>query len=177
MTRTIAMIAVAGIAGSAFGQGFALSASSNSVNPGDSVTITMSYNDGARVLAGGVFDFTASGGAATAGAWLVPLSFGNVGVVNGGSIEGARYTQFPTPGTNLLAIDASGDLFQYSWSAAAEGVYTIDLSGLNVFTGTLTEVGTAATQASGRVTIEVIPTPASAAVLGLGGLAAARRRR
>ena len=172
MTRTIAMIAVAGIAGSAFGQGFSLSASSNSVTPGDVVTITMNYDDAGRVIAGGIWNMNADGGAATIGAWNFAGAFVGNGTPNGGSLENVRYLQLPTFGT-----PTNGDVFSYTWSAAAEGTYTINLEGINVTTAVSGENATAPTQVDGSVTIEVVPPPASAAVLGLGGLVAARRRR
>ncbi len=172
MTRTIAMIAVAGIAGSAFGQGFALSASSNSVNVGDVVTITMSYNDAGRVIAGGIWNFAADGGAAAAGTWVPAGAFTAGGTPDGGSLNGARYLQLPA-----FANAANGDVFSYAWTATAEGTFTIDLAGINVTTAVPGVSATAPAQVDGRTVIDVVPTPASAAVLGLGGLAAARRRR
>jgi len=173
MTRTIAMIAVAGIAGSAFGQGFALSASSNSVNVGDVVTITMSFNNGAKVLSGGIFNFNADSeiGSAAAGTWAQPGTFTIGGTPNGASLEGARYLQAPN------GNPTNGDVFTYAWTATAEGIVNIDLEGISVLEGDLGGFGGTAVQVAGRTTIEVVPTPASAAVLGLGGLAAARRRR
>lgn len=173
MTRTIAMIAVAGIAGSAFGQGFSLSASSNSVNVGDDVVITLNYNDGARVLSGGIFNFNAdnTNGSAAAGTWAFPGTFTIGGTPNGASLEGARYLQAP----NSNAVN--GAIFTYVWTATAEGTVNINLEGISVLTGDQGGFGGTATQVAGSTSIEVVPTPASAAVLGLGGLAAARRRR
>lgn len=174
MTRKIAMIAVAGIAGSAFGQAYTLSASSNSINVGDTVTITMSYSDNNQVISGGIFNFNADNeiGTAAAGTWNFPGTFTVGGTPMGASLEGARYLQAPN------SNDVQGAVFSYDWTATAEGVVNISLEGINVvigdlggFGGTVTPTGAAGT------TIEVVPTPASAAVLGLGGLAATRRRR
>ncbi len=173
MTRTIAMIAVAGIAGSAFAQGYSLSASSNSVNVGDVVTITMNFSNNNRVIAGGIWNFNADNeiGTAASGTWAFPGIFTVGGTGVGATLEGARYLQAPS--TN----DTQGAVFSYAWTATAEGIVNIDLEGINVLTADLGAFGGDATTVSGNVQIEVIPTPASAAVLGLGGLVAARRRR
>lgn len=186
MTRTIALIAVAGIAGSAAAQSFSLSndADPAGVLPGTVVTITMSFDPGApnQVLAAGFWRFTNNGAAGTAeaGTWLFPGAFTEGGEPQpGGSLGGAsaasrvRYLQFPYDAL------AQGPVFQYSFTAGDEGTVVIDLDTVQTSWG---EFGTATasnTFAFGgtSTSFEVVPTPGSAAVLGLGGLLAARRRR
>lgn len=178
MIRTFAMIAVAGLVGSASAQTFSLSASSTSVNPGEVVTITLSYvgsGPANAVLSGGIFNMPGSGpGTAAAGTWNFPGTFTVGGVAADASITGARYLQ--APNTNA----ANGALYSYTITANGEGTIVVGLESINAVVGAQGSLG--GTTLSGTrqwegVTIDVVPTPASAAVLALGGLVATRRRR
>jgi hypothetical protein len=178
MIRTFAMIAVAGLVGSASAQTFSLSASATSVNPGDVVTITLSYEgSGANnaVLSGGIFNMPGTGpGAAAAGTWNFPGTFVIAGTAADASITGARYLQ--APNTN----NAQGALYSYNMTATGEGTIVVGLESINAVVGAFGSLGgttIAGTVQWEGVSIEVVPTPASAAVLALGGLVATRRRR
>lgn len=194
MTRTFALIAVAGIAGSAAAQGsFSLSNNADpaGVLPGTAVTITMSFNPGSagEVLTSGFFRFGNSGaaGEAQAGTWNfggiqgtggVPQAGGSLGAL-GVSASQAQYGQ-----SIPYQFNTQGEVFSYTFIAGDEGEVVIDMYALNARSGVFG--GSAAAQllfpnaaetSRARTTFSVVPTPGSAAVLGLGGLLAARRRR
>ena len=63
-----------------------------------------------------------------------------------------------------------------SGAALGAGTYFIAVGGFNTVFGT-TGFGVTAGTASGSFTLNMIPTPGALALLGLGGLAVARRRR
>ncbi len=176
MFRTITLIAVVGTTSSALGQGFSLSTSDDVLAPGDTVTITLSFSNGDRVLDSGGFGFTADNeiGTAAEGVWNFPGQVLNPGTPDGASLNSAFYLQLLPHVHNTR-----GDVFSFEWTATDIGLVTIELAGVRVRDGDLggSDRSLPVSGFLDTITLEVIPTPASTTVLGLGGLVAARRRR
>ncbi|MEQ8845288.1 MAG: PEP-CTERM sorting domain-containing protein [Phycisphaerales bacterium] len=105
------------------------------------------------------------------------------GVISGGDVTDIVTGQLQFPAGGLFA-DTSDPVLIWSatWSTTDFTARTVDLATettrYNLYvddTGLSSDVTSTVLEAAGQV--EVIPAPASLALLGLGGLAAARRRR
>lgn len=154
-----------------------LSGSSFNGEPGSPLNEVFNVNLGANAMVTGVgFDITLEAfspswlseatialedSAQTAGLFLTP-AVGNDGPGAGSFSSGGVI--------DLSDVDGMG--LDLTFSVGADGILRIEL--FDTFDDFFSPQ---ATISSGSVTIQYIPAPASAALLGLGGLAAARRRR
>lgn len=188
--KIAAILGVAGLAAIASAQSVTVTTttSDNSLLPGETATITVTASfTGAAGFAGYWFDIVDSGtgsGSASGGAFLNNLgALAPPGTVSGGGYDSLQAANFPI----ALGGNASNPIavYTYTFTAGTAGV-------VNLVTATnpgsaapaaqvyLTSGSFAATPAATEnvgTSITIVPTPASAALLGLGGLAAARRRR
>lgn len=181
MKKSLAILAAVGLASAAGAQGLEIEPGASVVAPGEVVTLTVFADPGPSdyAIAGVNFDVDASGGDWANPTALLSHPGQNPGVISGSSVTGASIGQLwafgfvPDPGR--IAV-WTGD-----FSSATEGVYDISTatSRFSVYTDAATpgERRDVTGTGEGRATVEVIPAPASLALLGLGGLAAARRRR
>lgn len=200
-TRVIALSAVAGLASIASAQNPTFTYSIQApaaLNPGETAVITVlcgftpgvgqnvTTSLGALPVMGlesGGFSLSASGGSWSGLSLLSPVNFvlgTSVGTIAGSNVNGAIFgTGFvppavpssvnPTPvwrGTFTMPATAvnltvSGNGNHFLW--AQHPVLAVTTNG--------------ATAASGQASIALVPAPATLALLGLGGLVAARRRR
>ena len=98
----------------------------------------------------------------------------------GGSI-GGRQQSFTTPEDNFgINVDRQYGAFRFSFVyEAADGIVTVDLADLvlNAYNSDASADSDFISNFAIAPAIVGVPAPASAALLGLGGLAAARRRR
>ena len=193
MNKVYALAAVAGIASTAAAQSLIISADDTSVFVGDTITWTVSVTgitNADHFLSGYDLDFVASNaGLGTASTFATQLSL----LINPtpGTPAGADLNQASGGQSSLIDPPVTfGNvvLGTFTVVAGAEGVlsYSVTDGGfLAGTTGIRTRQGSdfgpvifnAVPQvASDSVTI-AIPTPATAALLGLGGLVATRRRR
>lgn len=158
------------------------------VDPGQQVLVTLTAEvSGAFAFAGYWFDVSATGdgaGVASDGQYLNNLgALSAPAVANGGGYDSVETANFPPSlGGNTSNPIA---LFQYVFTAQTPGVVVIgSAANDNSLFGSaavyLIQQSFAATgvpTTNAPVTFVITPTPASAALLGLSGLAASRRRR
>jgi hypothetical protein len=192
MKKSLAILAAVGVASAASAQSWEFAVSEPVLSPGTpstTVTLSVDHDPGDFAFAAANFDVHASeAGWSDLVAILslgAPPSGGQpgqaTGVISGGDVTGASVGQLaafgwvPTPGR----IDVWRGTFTATDFAAAR---TVDLSTETTRFEAYTTLGPpavrearTATEGSGQISI--IPAPASLALLGLGGLAAARRRR
>lgn len=202
MKNTIALIALAGIASAASAQvgSFSIVPSAATVDStGAAVTITLAvYGDAdfGTAISGGGFGLSANGGAglvssmsAEGTAWGA-LGHMDLGDGSDGNYNGLIFGQFifppalPAHADSLLgsgpvligtmtvniAADTSGVI---EWS-------TVDSVGdfaLEIFDGADGSYTQLMTASVGTASVTVTPAPSALALLGLGGIAAGRRRR
>ena len=99
----------------------------------------------------------------------------------GGGSSGGRQQSFTTPEDNFgINIDREYTAFRFSIiNREADGFFTVNLSAvvLNVYNSDTSADSDFISNFAIAPAIVGVPAPASAALLGLGGLAAARRRR
>lgn len=188
--KIAAILGVAGLAAVASAQlvTITVSSSDNEVAIGETATVTVTASfTGAAGFAGYWFDLVDSGtgaGGASDGAFLNNLgALAPPPTVSGGGYDNLQSANFPI----ALGGNASNPIaiFTYTFTGTAAGVVDLTTatnpgSAAPAAQVYLTSGSFAATPATTEVvgtSITVTPTPASAALLGLGGLAAARRRR
>ena len=190
MKKAIAIAAVAGLAGTAAAQTLNITADVASATFSQTITWTVSITglSASTFLQAYDFDLNASydaGDASTFATALTPLVNPTAGTATGASIAGASGGQSTilnplgttlgdvVLGTFTVHADAEGVL---SYSVADGGQLSAEIvrGRLGSDLGPIQFDGPAQVN-SGSVVIT--PTPASAALLGLGGLVAARRRR
>ncbi|MEA5556261.1 MYXO-CTERM sorting domain-containing protein [Nodularia spumigena] len=205
MKNAIALFAVAGLAGFASAAGTVvvnMVPQAASINIGESVTfdVFVDYSGvtGGLAIAGWKFDVTHSSNGSATG--LVNNAVFNQGVVNGadnsaGSLIGFAGGQLPPAFGGGNPTQFIGSItYTDGASAAANYAVSLDLTNfvgptgaLNIFntaTGGQSRSSLTSTTGnfhavvvnSGSVDV-IIPSPASLALLGLGGLVAGRRRR
>ena len=186
--KNIAMIAIAGLAAGASAQGVTLtfSADASEVTVGDTITWTVAasftgFADASAYYGGFVGAFNASdNGLGTAGAFMNMMAGeGTPQAANGASVEAVNIFNAALLGSNDPANPI--DIFSFEVVAGAAGSLSYTANGVNtVFPDdgifTLGEEFAGQTS-SDAVTINPIPAPGAVALLGLGGLVAARRRR
>jgi len=190
--KTAAILAVAGVAAAAAAQSINIDVANPTLNPGEStlVTLTAGYGGTDFAVAGVGLDFVSSVGSDgwSDVALIAPMDGPGTsgGAPSGTGVDGiiAGQIQFPPIGayadtTNPIAFWSA----VYTAPADVADAFDVDLSTrtsrFDVYIN-----GTSGTSESrlgdlteGAGTISVVPAPASLALLGLGGLAAARRRR
>ncbi|MEL6329480.1 MAG: hypothetical protein AAFR38_07440 [Planctomycetota bacterium] len=189
MKNSIAMAAVAGLASAAAGQVNISVIAPAQVNEGETFTVFIAADASVQNVGTTGFATSISGnGAANAGSVTDELSApsppGGFTVVSASASElvvenfVAFFGSFGREG-----IGASGqeNLYSFTVTAGAAGLINIGtgLSNQSLATGA-NDAGFIATNfdvSFGSAVVEVVPTPGAAAVLGLGGLVAARRRR
>lgn len=179
MKNAIAIAAVAGIATAATAQSFSLVPSAASINEGDSYTVdlVMSAPAGFSAIAGFEIVITVDNGTISNASLAAFLNTapnvvvaGNTVTFGGGQLPAAFGGG--NAGTTLASFQVDGATAGFSNGSSAQGSAAPQwFSDAGGFAGT-------EFQASyGGSSVEVVPTPAAAALLGLGGLVAARRRR
>jgi hypothetical protein len=184
--KNIALLAVAGLAAGAAAQGVTLnfSASASEINVGDTVTFTVSasftgFQDPSAYYGGFVGSFDANdSGLGLAGNFMNMMNGeGTPQAADGASVTGLNIFNAALLGTDNQ--DNPIDIFSFDVTAGAVGTLEYTANGVHsVFPDdgifTLAEEFAGST-VSDRVSI--VPAPGAAALLGLGGLVAARRRR
>ena len=192
MKKAFALVAVAGIATAASAQSINIEVADGDLGPGESTLVTLSagYGAGDYAIAGIATDFISSVGS---DGWsdvqlLAPMDGPgtSAGAPSGTGVDGIIAGQLNFPPAGIYADSTNPIAFwtaTYTAPAVVDDPFTVDLSTdtsrFDVYVardssrsesrlGDLTE---------GAGAINVVPAPASLALLGLGGLAAARRRR
>ncbi len=193
--KTVALFAVAGIAAAASAQSVGIEvaypAGQDFLNPGESATVTLSAGYGGTDYAFGAIltNFISSVGSE---GWsdlavLEPLTTGsNPGSPSGTGVDGIIAGQIHFPLAGIFADDTNPIAFwsaTYTAPAVVETAFDVDLSTRTSRFDVYVDRDRSASEsrladlAEGAGVISVVPAPASLALLGLGGLAAARRRR
>ncbi len=184
--KSIAILGVAGLAAAASAQSATLhfSASATTVNVGDTVSWTVSasftgYPDPTAYFGGfnGMFD-ASDAGLGTSGNFVNLLSFeGFPATAAGASVADVNIFNAALLGTD----DPSNpiDIFTFDVVTSSAGALSYGATGVTtVFpdNGIFT-LGDELTASVMTDTVNIVPAPGALALLGLGGLAAARRRR
>lgn len=187
MIRTVAAIAVVGAASAACGQTWEFELDNPILWPGDpSTTVTLSLDPGpgADYVAGANFSVHASEGEWSDPASLVPPSAAppasqNPGTIIGSSVEGISVGQL-TPLFGFQPIPGRIDLWEATFTVIDFPYSVIELrtetERMDVYLDATLWRREMRTPVEGRIEI-IIPAPAGAAIFGLGGLTAMRRRR
>jgi hypothetical protein len=188
MKNAFALVAVAGVAAAASAQSININVADATLAPGESTTVTLTAGYGGTdyAIAGIATNFVSSGGS---DGWsdlalIAPMAGPGTSVVaaSGTGVNGIIAGQLNFPPAMIYA-DATNPIAFWSatYTASAEGVFELstDTSKFDVYIDRMrsTSESRLADLSEGAGTITVIPAPASLALLGLGGLAAARRRR
>lgn len=194
MNRAIAPIAITIAAPAAVAQSWEFELSRPVLQPGAAsteVVLTLDPGPGAYAVAGVNFDVHASEAGWSGLNLRIPYSAGGgpdpggvPGSITGPSVIGASARQLPpqlgfTPdpgrieiwGATFTVTDFTARTVDLSTETSRLEVYTVD-------PGTVTiPLIHRVTPVEGAGAVQVIPAPAALALLGVGGLAAARRRR
>ncbi len=195
MKNAVALIAVAGIASIAAAQNFSLSidSSASMVAEGGSFTLTV-YGDadqGTNIL-GGAFSLTSGSALVSSMAWT-PAAWSAFNTDNGyagnGDYNRVVFGQLVLPPVFPPAAgsELGGAIGSFQVNLAASGTGVIDFQ-LVADTGAFTLQTVDAVSGAlydnsqgqlslGSASVTVTPAPSALALLGLGGLAAGRRRR
>ncbi|MEQ8850491.1 MAG: hypothetical protein RIB32_01765 [Phycisphaerales bacterium] len=192
MTKALAIAAVAGLAGTASAQTLNITADVTSVGFGGTSNWTVSVTGITAANYLQVYDFNMDandstlGTASTFATALSALVGPTAGSASGASLLGASGGQstlvdplnaaFGDVVIGTFSVVAGNTEGTLSYSASDGGVLAADIirgrTGSDL--GPIAFNGPAAVNSD---SVRITPTPASAALLGLGGLAAARRRR
>ncbi|MEM9560100.1 MAG: hypothetical protein AAF995_07305 [Planctomycetota bacterium] len=199
MKTAFAAAVLAGVAGIASAQSLDVVASPNSILPGGSYDVQVFANSDGSIAAG-------ANGIAFAGFGLtvsvdngsIGLAGGDTSAINTALLFGATvddngdgsFTLVGGQTANLFGLLNPGInqedpilLFSFTVSGAAEGTSTVSVGqadGRDFAIAWYPDSQAGASETfitSGSATVDVVPTPAAAGLLGLGGLVAARRRR
>jgi len=185
--KNIAILAVAGLAAGAVAQGVTLSfsASASEVNVGDTVSWTVSasftgYSDPTAYFGGFVGTFDASdAGLGTSGNFAnLMAGTGTPAAANGASVEAVNIFNAALLQTN----DPANPIDIFTFDVVTSGVGELSYSASGVYTvfaddGIFTLGDEFSTATVNSDSVSIVPAPGAAALLGLGGLVAARRRR
>lgn len=183
--KSITIAAIAGLAAAASAQSVSLSfsADASSVNVGDVVnwTVSASFSGfGSTAYYGGyVGSFDASdAGLGTAGNFMSGLAGeGTAPSANGASVDTLNFFNSALLGTDDPANPI--EIFSFSVTTGAAGNLSYAAGGVNTIfpdDGIFT-LGEEYTAQVSSDSVSIVPAPGALALLGLGGLAAARRRR
>ncbi len=202
MKNALALIAVAGIASAATAQTGSLSITSSAATIDSTATTSFTLSvwgdaDFGTAVAGGQFALSANGGAGivtdmsgAAAAWGA-LGEEDQGHGGDGNYNGLIFGQLIFPpfinpdaasmltgsvllGTVTVSIEAnSAGVIDWS-TAAGDGAFILEVFTDNGAEGEFTQL-TSVDHGTARVS--VVPAPSAMALLGLGGIAAGRRRR
>ncbi len=186
MKKAFALVAVAGVAAAASAQSITMSIADATLAVGESTTVTLSAGYGGTDYAiAGVATSVIGGGDNWSDLALIAPMAGpgtSAGATSGNGVDGIIAGQLNFPPAMIYA-DATNPIAFWSatYTASAEGVFDLstDTSKFDVYVARdrSTSESRLADLQEGAGTITVVPAPASLALLGLGGLAAARRRR
>ena len=192
MKKAFALVAVAGVAAAASAQSVDIAVSETTIGPGESTVVTLSagYGAGDYAVAGIETNFISSVGSDgwSDVALIAPMDGPgtSAGAPSGTGVDGILAGQLNFPPAGIYADDSNPIAFwtaTYTAPADVPDAFTVDLSTdtarFDVYvardsSASESRLGSL-TEGSGAIT--VVPAPASLALLGLGGLAAARRRR
>ncbi|MEO1007095.1 MAG: PEP-CTERM sorting domain-containing protein [Planctomycetota bacterium] len=190
--KTVALVAVAGMAAAASAQSISIDPASSTIGPGESVVVTLSAGFGPDdfAVAGVATDFISSVGSTGWSdlALIAPMDGPgtSAGAPSGTGVDGIVAGQLNFPPAGIYADSSNPIAFWQATYTAPDMVDTpfdVDLSTrtsrFDVYLDMMSSLSESRlgdlTEGSG--VIRVVPAPASLALLGLGGLAAARRRR
>ena len=186
MKKAFALVAVAGIAAAASAQSIIIDIDDDTLAPGETTTVTMSASYGGTdyAIAGVATSLIGGGDNWSDMALIAPMDGPgtSAGAGSGNGVDGVIAGQLNFPPAGIYADDTNPIAFwSATYTASAEGVYDLVSETTKFDTYIAMDSSTSESRLAdlteGSGTITVIPAPASLALLGLGGLAAARRRR
>ena len=186
MKKSLAVTAAVGLASGASAQGLDIEPTSDTIDIGESITLTVYADSGPEdyAVAGWNASVVADGGA-----WADPRHHispsQSTGILIAGEIVGSSVTGIllgqGAPPLGFIPLPGRVIFWSADFSSADEGVFNIatETGRFEVYTEPGADPATrrTLTPTEGSSVITVVPAPASLALLGLGGLAAARRRR
>ncbi len=192
MKKAFALVAVAGVAAAASAQSINIDVANPTLGPGESTLVTLSagYGAGDFAVAGVETNFISSVGSTgwSDVALISPMDGPGTsgGAPSGTGVDGILAGQLNFPPAGIYADDTNPIAFWsavYTAPADVTSAFSVDLStdtsrfDAYVARDSSRSESRLGDLTEGSATIGVIPAPASLALLGLGGLAAARRRR
>ena len=187
--KTTAILAVAGIATAAVADhGIYMDIADATLLVGETTTVTLSAQYGTSstdyAIAGVATSLIGGGDNWSDMMLLAPMAGPGTseGLATGNGVDGIIAGQLNFPPAGIYADDTNPIAFwSATYTASAEGVFDLgtQTTKFDVYVARDSSLSESrlADMAEGRGTITVVPAPASLALLGLGGLAAARRRR
>jgi len=197
MKNTLALIAVAGMASVASAQNFSLSVSGAPASVAEGAVFTIDVvgdSDFGTHMLGGSFSMSTGSALIDSMTWT-PASWSafntDNGYAGGGDYNAVIFGQLVIPGVPPFDVPAAGSevgsaigSFQVTLAASGTGVIDFALAAGSPFSLEVLDVNTGASANSGSgqlalngASVNVTPAPSALALLGLGGIAAGRRRR
>jgi MYXO-CTERM domain-containing protein len=190
MKKSIAILSVAGLAAAASAQPsnatFIIEAS-NDVSPGTpttTITVSAAWDEQMEhVFSGANYDLVASDGEFTSADLILMFTGNNPGTPAGSRVNGASIGQIHLPPAVPGMQGNPMALASYDWTTTDFTPRTVNLSTENTTQFRVTPLPGGTTIdllggfTAGSGSFNVVPAPSALALLGLGGLVAARRRR